>query len=292
MRRNSCLLQKIQAPLPYFGGKSIVGVQGLGRWIFDLLPPVVEGQTYVEPFAGMLSMLLARPMAYNEVVNDLDGRVYNFWQCLRDEPDELARLLSVTPHCEQTYAEACAVIAAPEGMSDVKQAWAFVVAVGQGMMGIVDGRAWSTRRGFRESSNNRRLSITSQWELAVERVTSDRLIERIRNVSLRKEDGADCVAYYASNPRATIYCDPPYQRGAYGYAAKLDPDKLMKSVQGAEALIAISGYTDDSYNDLGWMRHDLELKILVPGGPPQERVECVWTNYDPEDLRPKQMPLM
>ena len=44
--------------LPWVGNKS---VRGLGEWIVSLLPPAYgEPQAYVEPFAGMLGVLLAR----------------------------------------------------------------------------------------------------------------------------------------------------------------------------------------------------------------------------------------
>jgi hypothetical protein len=47
---------------------------------------------YVEPFAGSLATLLARPHAPKvETVNDLDGMISNFWRATRDKADEVAR---------------------------------------------------------------------------------------------------------------------------------------------------------------------------------------------------------
>lgn len=72
----------LTAPFPYFGGKSRAA-----PLIWERL-----GNTpnYVEPFAGSLAVLLARPHAPGtETVNDLDGLLSNAWRANRPE----ARLL-------------------------------------------------------------------------------------------------------------------------------------------------------------------------------------------------------
>jgi hypothetical protein len=48
---------------------------------------------YVEPFAGSLAVLLARPEVSGrrtETVNDLDGFVANFWRAIATDPDAVA----------------------------------------------------------------------------------------------------------------------------------------------------------------------------------------------------------
>lgn len=53
----------MKPPAPYFGSKARVA-----DWIVSLLP---EHGHYVEPFCGGLSVLLAKPQAAMETVNDL-----------------------------------------------------------------------------------------------------------------------------------------------------------------------------------------------------------------------------
>jgi hypothetical protein len=57
-----------------------------GRPRSRLLP---EHTHYVEPFAGSLAVLLAKPRSKMETVNDLDQDLMTFWRVLRDRPDEL-----------------------------------------------------------------------------------------------------------------------------------------------------------------------------------------------------------
>ena len=84
MRSPSVSAPVLKAPFPYFGGKSRVG-------------PIVwerfgNVRNYVEPFAGSLAMLLARPEPFHgtETVNDFDGFISNFWRAIKAEPEAVA----------------------------------------------------------------------------------------------------------------------------------------------------------------------------------------------------------
>ena len=87
---------KIARPaLRYHGGK-----WNLASWIISHFP---VHECYVEPFGGAASVLLQKSRSPLEVYNDLDGRVVSFFSVLRERPDELARLLSLTPYARAEY---------------------------------------------------------------------------------------------------------------------------------------------------------------------------------------------
>lgn len=74
----------LRAPFPWFGGKSRAAE--LVWRAFGNVP------NYVEPFAGSIAVLLARPHAPKvETVNDKDGLIANFWRATKHAPDEVAR---------------------------------------------------------------------------------------------------------------------------------------------------------------------------------------------------------
>jgi DNA adenine methylase len=77
-------------PFPYFGGK-----QRIAERIVSLFP---EHGHYVEPYCGGLSVLMAKPPAMLETVNDIDGDIMTFWRVLRERPDEMERACALTPH--------------------------------------------------------------------------------------------------------------------------------------------------------------------------------------------------
>ncbi|NVJ13156.1 DNA adenine methylase [Myxococcus sp. AM010] len=73
----------MKAPFPWFGGKSRAA-----HLVWEAFGNVPN---YVEPFAGSLAVLLARPTAPGvETVNDLDTYLANFWRALSAAPDEVA----------------------------------------------------------------------------------------------------------------------------------------------------------------------------------------------------------
>lgn len=73
----------LRAPFPWFGGKS--------RAAHLVWAAFGDVANYVEPFAGSLAVLLARPGTPRvETVNDLDCYLANFWRALAAAPLEVA----------------------------------------------------------------------------------------------------------------------------------------------------------------------------------------------------------
>lgn len=77
----------------YFGGKS----RHLD-WLLPLFPDVSSYKHYCEPFAGSAVVLLNKPQSPIETLNDIDGRVMNFFCVLREQPQQLLNLLDLTPY--------------------------------------------------------------------------------------------------------------------------------------------------------------------------------------------------
>lgn len=74
----------LRAPFPWFGGKS--------RAAHLVWPAFGDVANYVEPFAGSLAVLLARPTPPRiETVNDLDCYLANFWRAVAADPQAVAR---------------------------------------------------------------------------------------------------------------------------------------------------------------------------------------------------------
>lgn len=88
----SSIHHALRAPFPWFGGKSsaaAIAWEALG-----------SPHTYIEPFAGSLAALLARPsQPHHEIVNDADGFVVNAWRAIQANPD------AVADHCTWPLSE-------------------------------------------------------------------------------------------------------------------------------------------------------------------------------------------
>lgn len=85
----------LTSPFPYFGGKQTVADEVWKRF--------GNPSNYVEPFAGSLAVLLARPSSHawwerNEGVNDLDGNIANWFRAVAADPELVARHASQPIH--------------------------------------------------------------------------------------------------------------------------------------------------------------------------------------------------
>ena len=120
----------LQAPFPWFGGKSRVAADVWAR--FGDVP------NYVEPFAGSLAVLLGRPHDPQiETVNDLDGFIANFWRALQHAPDEVAKWADWPVN---ECIPAGTMIATPNGEIPVED-----VRAGMIVLGEENGRTVCTR---------------------------------------------------------------------------------------------------------------------------------------------------
>lgn len=262
-------------PFPYFGGKI-----RLAERIVDLLPRHAH---YVEPFAGSLAVLLAKPRATMETVNDLDGDLVAFWRVLREQPDELALTMALTPHSREEHELSREI---PEGTSDLERARRVWVRLSQGRGGTQRRTGW---RFYRQPAGS---SIGMPGYLAgyVNRVHP--AAERLAGVSLENRDALEVIADYGQHADVLLYCDPPYlgtTRASRQYLHELSSDEehrqFLRAVQDLPATVVISGYASDLYELWldGWDRAELSAWTgngLRDGRGKEDghRTEVLWCN--------------
>ena len=75
----------------------------LAGWIISFFP---EHHSYVEPFFGTGAVLFNKQRSHIETVNDLDGNVVNLFECIRSDPEKLARSIYLTPYARDVYEKA------------------------------------------------------------------------------------------------------------------------------------------------------------------------------------------
>lgn len=101
----------LRAPFPWFGGKSRVAIE-----VWERFGDVAN---YLEPFAGSLAVLLARPHAPRiETVNDLDAHLCNFWRTMA----------AIGAGDEQALRDVCAVADWPVNETDLHARHRWLVA--------------------------------------------------------------------------------------------------------------------------------------------------------------------
>ena len=266
--------------LRYFGGKHPRTRRC--KWISAVIGPTPPRHTYIEPFAGMLGVLLARPPAPYELANDANGWVVAWWRAVRDRPDEFARLVAFTPRSRALFDEAAETVHAGPCSGDVlRDALTLHVCVEQSMThGPVPSRSsWAAQFAFTPGT----LGFNS-WLAG--RVPA--LAARLRGVQLECRDACAILERTRRTASALLYVDPPYRSATiapYGEPARrIDWGRLADLLAAQTGRVAVSGYGDE-WDALGWHRSeraDMHRPIGVnAGGPASPRREVLWTNFPP-----------
>lgn len=258
----------MKSPVPYFGSK-----QRIADWIVSLLP---EHDHYVEPFAGGLSVLLAKAPSKMETVNDLDGQLMTFWRVLRDRPADLVRACALTPH-SRAEQDAAYEDAPGDDLETARRVW----------VRLTQGRGGTLRRtGWRHyvDPNASGTSLAGQLDGYVDRLAS--AAERLHGVSLESLPALDLIAKYGACPRVLLYVDPPYLGSTRSFAnyrhemrGEEQHRELAAALADCKATVVLSGYDSPLYAELydGWDRHTRQATADNASGD-RARTEVLWAN--------------
>jgi DNA adenine methylase len=258
----------VRSPVPYFGSK-----QRIAPWIASLLP---DHGHYVEPFAGGLSVLLAKKPSPMETVNDLDGELMTFWRILRDRPADLARVCALTPH-SRAEQDAAYEPAPGDDLETARRVW---VRLTQGRGGTLRRTGWRHYVDPAASGT----SLADQLDGYVDRLAA--AAERLHAVSLEAQPALDLIAKYGKQPRVLLYVDPPYlgsTRAFMNYrhemAGETEHRALAAALAGCRAAVVLSGYDSPLYAELydGWHRYETAA-TADNAKCDRSRTEVLWSN--------------
>ena len=234
--------------------------------------------TYLEPYFGSGSIFFNKKRSMIETINDLDGNVVNLFKVIRDNPEELARLVEFTPWSREEYKNSYTMTG--DSLEDARR---FLVRMWQAI-----GAKSSHSTGWRSNIQALNGNVV-QW--------STKLPENIINISSRLKHHAnrlvqienrpavDCIQRYNRN-NVFIYADPPYvisTRSSRIYKHEMEDQdhiELLQLLLQHSGLAMISGYESEIYKNIleGW--HVEKLSAKCEGG--QERQEVIWMNYKPK----------
>ena len=265
--------------LPYYGGKS--PARSKAGWICSIMG-FNKRESYIEPFAGMLGVLLSRPKTNTEIVNDTNGDLVNWWKCVRDHGEELARLVALTPWSREVFSDARSKLKSSDPLI---RALAFHVICEQSLA-HAPGRCSPGDWGVNLAHTH---NILSKW--TGEEFRS--LALRVARVQIENRCALELLDRTSKIKESLIYCDPPYKFSdmtPYG-KFELDRNSLKAILLTQKGRVAISGYGDE-WDCLGWTRSELKSfhapfggSASAAGAKGSKRVEVLWTNFEPSQGR-------
>lgn len=272
---------KITALAPWFGSKR------------NLAPAIVEElgphAAYWEPFCGSMAVLLAKPPATHEHVNDLHGDLINLARVIQDRtlgPLLYRRLRRMLMH-EAIYEEYRAALRSESMPEDpLERAFAYFIC------------SWFGRNGVSGTSGYNSCAYAVRWTphgghggkrftSAVESIPAWR--RRMRRATILQRDGFELIEKIEDCPGVVLYVDPPYVvKGAkYVHDFEAEDHRRLAGLLGRfdKTRVVVSYYEHSAVEELyrGWTCRRFDVaKALSHGrarGANEKRaVECLYIN--------------
>ncbi|MEQ8667582.1 MAG: DNA adenine methylase [Pirellulales bacterium] len=264
-------------PLAWHGGKKLQA-----PWIIEQMP---DHRVYVEPYGGMANVLLKKQPSEVEIYNDLDGRIVNLFQVIRDR-DSLAKLqlkCELTPYSRRQFTDFCSQ---PEPTDPIERAHWFLVRGRQARGGL--GSSKLTPSAWATSTRSRRKmpEPVSKYLSAIDGL--EPLAARFREVLIEEMPAIDLIKKY-DKPDVLFYCDPPYPAATrsggrtQAYAHELtdeDHRQLLAILRACQGKVMISSYPSEIYEQElhDWRRVEKPAKAQMSNSG-NARTEVLWLNF-------------
>lgn len=243
----------------------------IAPWIISYMPP---HESYLEPYFGSGAVFFNKPKSRIETINDMDGEVVNFFRVCRNNPDELAFALSLTPWAREERNAAYGVAG-----DDLERARRFAVKCWQSFGAFPQkNRGWRNTTGKMPHGGPENSKLWNRLPDIVHEVAGRLLESQIENRPalevIHRYDGANVL----------IYADPPYinstrtaSDNAYNYEmTDTEHEELLKVLVKHKGMILLSGYDSDMYNDLLHDWSKVTMNTTAERGV--RRTECLWLN--------------
>ena len=264
----------------YYGGKwKIAG------WVTQYFP---RHRTYVEPFGGGGNVLLRKVPSREEVYNDLDKTIVNFFKVLRDpaKAEELRRRLYLSLMSRTDYQEASRNL--QEG-DDIERARRLVIlsSFGFGTVALGKEKNGNAPTGFRIFGHAEKKglhAIRSRWMSWPSYIPI--YTERLRTVLIENKPAIELIQEW-DKPDTLFYVDPPYLAdtrvtNATDYSHEMtrkDHIELAKVLRRIKGMAIVSGYESNLYSKIyaGWrlVRHKTHT-FSGKKNNESARMECLW----------------
>lgn len=240
----------------------------LSNWIISHFPP---HQIYLEPFFGGGAVLFNKVPSYLETVNDIDGNVVNLFRVIREQPEELARLVEFTPFAREEFYSSHEKTGVP--LEDARR---FLVQVWQGFSGRTSHLSgWANFRCVAKGGD-----LPVRFAAVPERIIE--VAKRLKNVQIENRPAQELIPEY-KNKDVLIYADPPYVLGARTggkvYAHEMTEKQhceLLEVLIKHPGPVILSGYNCDLYRNrlTSWVRKTKQNMMQRA----QVKEESLWLN--------------
>lgn len=248
------------------------------EWIISHFPDGYERMAYLEPFLGSGAVFFTKNRSQIETINDMDDNVVNLFQVARDCPEELARVISLTPWSRTEYRKSYE----PVTEMGVEKARRFLVRMWQGI-----GAKSSDKTGWRKNVKGVNGNVPRFHISLPDNILE--VTERLKHfngskiVQIENKDAFELIQRH-NTPDTLIYADPPYVLGTRSgriYKHEFtteDHVRLLNLLVNHQGPVVLSGYGCELYDDMltGWRRHTKSARTEAAN----TKTEVIWCNFE------------
>jgi len=238
-----------------------------------LLPHFPEHRTFIDAFFGSGSVFFYKPKAKYNILNDLDSDVFNLFQVVMSQKDELAEAVRLMP----IHSDLMKYWNKNKETEPIKKALRFLLLSNFGYMGKPENIRISPGGNVKESKDKFNTLLDATYDLIYDATfTNCDAVKFINDISFHK-DGRDDEA------KSFIYCDAPYLDTGDNYEfsfTEQQSGELFECLMKRGCKFAMSEF-DHPFILEQAKYHNLNVIILGERqNMKNRRVEILVTNYE------------
>ncbi|OQO68413.1 DNA methyltransferase [Enterococcus villorum] len=235
-----------------------------------------EHKSYLEPFLGSGAVFFSKPKKVLETINDIDGRLVNFFKVTRDQPEKLQYMINQTLYSREEYEKSIEISQDP-----VEDARRMAVRLWFGVGGKTNAVP-----GFRKNISWNGPYTAYEWNDMPNRIAD--ASRRLKDAQIENMDAIKLIQQH-NDTDTLIYCDPPYMPSSlvdkhylHGYT-EADHLDLLEALVNHKGKVMLSGYPSELYEEIltDWFILRQSTKVGITTEKKSDRTELVWCNFEP-----------
>jgi DNA adenine methylase len=218
----------------------------------------------------------AKEPSENEVINDTNGELINFYEVLKRNFPALQQEIEISLHSRKLHHQAEVIYANPDMFDRVKRAWAIWMLANSSYGAKLDGSFGYSRNGKTSLClNNKRETFGVDYAVRLQNTTIE-CCDALRIIKSRDTQGT------------FFYCDPPYvgaDQGHYDGYSQDDFDRLLDTLTGIQGKFLLSSYRNSALTACieKHERESVEIRMSLPMAlrlqNTRQKIEVLTANY-------------
>ena len=224
---------------------------------------------YIEPFFGAGGMFFNKPKAKYNIVNDLDSDVFNLFQVVMNQKEELEKAFYMMPTSEELYQ----YWRVNKEVDSIQKALRFLFLSNYGYMGKTE----TLHLSLNNNAKNTIKELQRTHEMLFDVIISNKDFRVLFNsIAYRQEE--------IEREKTLIYCDSPYLNQTSTYSdngwTETDSEDLFNCLEETKCKFAMSEFDNPFIIDQAKKRGFNVIYIGERQNLKNRRIEILITNYE------------